>query len=329
MLFLNAEDVRQALPMRPTIAAMKSAFAALAAGRAEVPLRCRLPVPPHEGLTLCMPAFVDGDAEQALTVKLVSVFPRNASLGLPTVYGAVLLLEANTGRPLALLEGSSLTALRTGAASGVATDLLSRPDSQVAAIFGAGAQARTQLEAVCAVRPIRQGWIYSRTPSRAEALSAELAGQGAIPRDLRVAVDPRQAVAEADVICTATTSAQPVFADADLKPGVHINAVGSYTPQMQEVPGPTVRRALVVVDSREAVLAEAGDLLIPLQQGLIRPDHIHAELGQLVLGQKPARADNGQVTLFKSVGLAVQDALAATLAYRNAQAQGRGQQVRW
>jgi ornithine cyclodeaminase len=275
-----------------------------------------------------MPAFIAGDP-QSLAVKIVSVFPRNGALGLPAVLGAVLVLEPTTGRPSALLEGTALTALRTGAASGAATDLLSRPDSRVVAIFGAGTQAQTQLEAVCAVRPIRRAWVYNRTPSRAEALVAELAGKGNIPPDLRVAASPREALQDADVVCTATVSGQPVFADADLKPGAHINAVGSYTPEMQEVPADTVRRALIVVDAREAALAEAGDLLVPLRQGLITANHIHADLGEIVLGKKPGRTDDRQVTLFKSVGVAVQDAAAAALACQNARALGLGREVPW
>jgi ornithine cyclodeaminase len=331
MLLLDADNVRRALPMAQAIAAMKSAFAALSAGQAEVPLRCRLDVALHQGTTLCMPAFIAG-TEEALAVKVVSVFGRNASLGLPAIAGAVLVLEPHTGRPVALLEGGTLTSIRTGAASGAATDLLSRPDSRVVAVFGAGAQARTQLEAVCAVRSIQTCWVYNRTSSRGEALVAELAGQpgrGGICADLRVAISPQQALADADVVCTATSSPQPVFADADLKPGAHVNAVGSYTPEMQEVPPATVQRALVVVDARAAALVEAGDLLAPIRQGLITAEHIHAELGEIVLGRKAGRTSDGQVTLFKSVGLAVQDAAAASLACRNARAQGLGQEVPW
>jgi ornithine cyclodeaminase len=328
MLLLDAQTVYQALPMTQAIAAMKSAFAALSAGQAEVPLRSRLERLPQEGITLCMPAFVGGK-DASLTVKVVSVFPQNGALGLPVVLGAVLVLEPETGRPIALLDGASLTALRTGAASGAATDLLSRPHSRVVAVFGAGAQARTQLEAVCAVRPIETAWVYSRTPARAEALAAELAGQRGIPSDVHVACSARQALADADVVCTATTSGQPVFADADLKPGAHINAVGSYTPEMQEVPAETVQRALVVVDSRQAALAEAGDLLVPVRQGLIPAEHIHAELGEIILGRKAGRTESKQVTLFKSVGLAVQDAAAAALACRNARALGLGRKVPW
>ena len=237
MLILNAAEVRAALPMAQAIQAMKSAFTALRDGRAQVPLRTQLPIPPHEAVSLFMPAFVDDEAGQALAVKVVSVFPHNPQMGLPLIHAAVMVLEAGTGRPLALMEGGSLTAIRTGAASGAATDLLARPDSRIAAIFGAGVQARTQLEAVCTVRSIQTAWIFDPNTDKARALVAELAGKGIIPEDLRLAKSPRQAVAEADVICTATTSVTPVFDDEDLKPGAHINGVGSYTPEMQEVPG--------------------------------------------------------------------------------------------
>ena len=220
-----------------------------------------------------------------------------------------------------------MTAIRTGAASGAATDLLARPDSHVAAIFGAGVQARTQLEAICSVRPIRSVWVYSPTPARVDTFIAEMAGQGTIPTDLRAASNPQQAVAEADVICTATTAVTPVFDDNDLKTGVHINGIGSYTPAMQEVPAETVARALIVVDTYEAALAEAGDLIQPIQQGIIKEEDIHAEIGELVLERKQGRTHSEQITFFKSVGVAVQDAAAADLALRNAQ--GLGQQVRW
>lgn len=329
MLLLSAADLRAALPMAETIAAMKRAFAALSDGRAEVPLRTRLRVPGAGGESLFMPAFVADRACEALAVKIVSVFPQNAEQGLPTLHAAVLLLDPHTGRPTALLEGGMLTAIRTGAASGAATDLLARHDCRVAAIFGAGVQARTQLEAICTVRPIRTAWIYDRIPARIEPFVRELAGRRPIPEDLRVAASTQEAVRDADVICTATTSVTPVFADADLKPGVHINGIGAYTPAMAEVPPETVKRALVVVDSRDAALVEAGDLIQPIQTGLISETHLHVELGELVLGRKPGRARADQITVFKSVGVAVQDAVAAQLALENAPRLGLGLQVEW
>jgi ornithine cyclodeaminase len=239
----------------------------------------------------------------------------------------VLVLDPQTGAAVALLEGSSLTAIRTGAASGAAVDLLSRPDSSIVAIFGAGVQGRTQLEAACSVRKIETAWIYDADSSRAGAMATEMSGVGAIPEDLRVASNPQQAVAEADVICTATTSLTPVFSDSDLKAGTHISAVGSYTPEMQEIPPATVKRARIIVDSRSAALAETGDLIQPIRLGLITAQDIHAELGEVVLGRRPGRQASGEITFFKSVGIAVQDAVAAQLAVANARRMGLGQEV--
>jgi ornithine cyclodeaminase len=327
MLVLTAREVREALPMRETIEAMKSAYASLSLGYADVPLRARLAVPPHHGLSLFMPAYVGAPNDEALAVKVVSLFPGNPSLGLAYIQAAVLLLDPATGQTLALLEGSSLTAIRTGAAGGAGVDLLARPDSRVVAIFGAGVQGRAQLEAACTVRKIEAAYVYDLNRNSAIALQEEMAGQGPIPKDLRLAESPLDAIADADVICTATTSSTPVFDDADLKTGVHISAVGAYTPEMQEIPAETVLRARVVVDSRAAALAEAGDLIQPLRAGRFAEQGIHAELGEIVLGHKTGRETATEVTLFKSVGIAVQDAVAASLAYRNAVRLGLGQEI--
>jgi ornithine cyclodeaminase len=337
MRVLDAAAVRQALPMGAAIDAMKRAFAALSDGRAAAPGRIHLPIRQHDGISLIMPAFVDDAQGQSLAVKVVSLFDHNADRGLPRIQAAVLVLAPDTGRPLALLEGAALTAIRTGAASGAATDLLARPDSQTVAILGAGVQARTQLEAVCTVRPIRTAWVFDPRLAAVETFIGEMAGQGPVPADVRRAADARQAVAEADVVCAATTSRTPVFSDADLKAGVHINAVGSYQPDVREIPAETVVRARVFVDSRDAALAEAGDLIQPIREGAITPDHIQAELGELVLGRAgarrrgcgPGRRSADEVTLFKAVGIAVQDAVAACVALRRAEQLGLGQVVPW
>lgn len=328
MLILTADDVRKALPMKEAIEAMKRAYAALSDGRAEVPLRTRLPIPPHDATSLFMPAFARTEEGEALAVKVVSIFPGNPGRGLALIQAAVLVLEADSGRPVALLEGSTLTAIRTGAAGGAATDLLARPESRIAAVFGAGAQGRTQLEAACTVRRIERAWIFDPNADRAKAFATEMAGKGMIPKELHVAASPAQAIAEADIVCTATTSSTPVFDDRDLKPGAHINAIGAYTAEMQEVPAETVARARVVVDARSASLAEAGDLIQPLRAGLFGEEHIHAELGEIVLGRKSGRQSDAEITFFKSVGVAVQDALAAQRALLNAHAMGLGQEVR-
>lgn len=329
MIILSAADVRDALPMDEAIEGMKGAYAAFSDGRVQVPQRLQLSVPPHKATSLVMPAFVDDPSTSSLAVKVVSLFPQNPGRGLSFIQAAVIVLEADTGRPLALLEGSSLTAIRTGAASGAATDLLALPDSHTAAIFGAGIQGRTQLEAIATVRPIRTVWVYDPDPKQLSQFIDEMAGRSPIPNDIRPANSPQQAVADADLICTATTSMTPVFSDIHIKPGVHINAVGAYTPEMQEIPVETVSRAYVVVDSRSASLAEAGDLIQPLHQGVISIDHIQVEIGEIILGNQAGRSSPTEITLFKSVGIAAQDAVAARIALNNAEKLGLGQQVDW
>ncbi len=326
MLILNAQEVRQALPMGQTIAAMKDAYASLSNGTAVVPLRSRLTIPSHNALSLFMPAFTAG-ADEALAVKIVSLFPGNPARGLAYIQAAVLVLEPDTGRAMALLEGSTLTAIRTGAGSGAAIDLLARKDSKVVAIFGAGVQGRTQLEAACAARNIETAYIYDSTPAKAQAFAEEMAGFRSIPKDIRMAASPREAIQNADIICTATTSTSAVFQDSDVKPGTHISAVGAYTPEMQEVPIETLARARLVVDSRATVMDEAGDLVKAMQAGAITQDDIHAELGEIVSGKKTGRESESEITFFKSVGNAVQDAAAAQLALKNASALKLGTEV--
>jgi ornithine cyclodeaminase/alanine dehydrogenase-like protein (mu-crystallin family) len=329
MLLLNSQDVQRCLPMNQAIEVIKSAYAAFSSGQAEMPLRSRLSVGPHEATCLFMPAYVQGPGGEALGVKIVSLFPKNPERGISFIQAAVLVLEPETGCPQALLEGSSLTAIRTGAASGAATDLLARHDSRIVAIFGAGAQGRTQLDAVCSVRDIHTAWIYDPDTVKVQAFIAEVTGKVAIPYDIRLASSPEQAASQADVICTATTSLTPVFEDRWLKDGVHINGVGSYTPQMQEIPPDTVVRARVVVDSRAACLAEAGDVIKPIQAGLISHDHLQAEIGEIINHSRPGRESESQVTFFKSVGLAVQDVMAAQTVLANAAQWGVGQFIEW
>lgn len=327
MLILNAEDVRKALPMNEAIEAMKDAYASLSDGTAVVPLRTRLPIPDNGALSLFMPAYVRAKDSDALAIKAVSLFPTNPARGLAYIQAAVLVFDPATGQAIALLEGSSLTAIRTGAAGGAGIDALSRPDSKVAAIFGAGAQGRTQLEAACTARKIETVYIFDSNSGKANALADEMRGKGRVPQDVRVASDPQEAAANADVICTATTSTKPVFNDRDIKAGTHISAVGSYMPDMQEVPAETVRRAKVFVDSYSASLEEAGDLIQPMRAGLFDESHIHAELGEVVLGRKPGRESDEEITYFKSVGIAVQDAMAAQVALENARKMNIGREV--
>jgi ornithine cyclodeaminase len=328
MLILNAAEVSRALPMEEAISAMKGAFQALTEGEVILPLRSQLTLDEKEANVLLMPAYLRADGGGTLGVKTISVFPENIEQGLPLLHAAVLVLDENTGAVRALLEGGRLTAVRTGAASGAATDLLARETCRVGAVFGAGVQSRSQLEAVCTVRNLEQVWVYDPNQNRTEAFIRDLAGRGPIPEDVRPAVSPAQAAAEADLICTATTSKEPVFKAVDLKPGVHINGVGSFTPEMVEVPPELVKAGSVFVDSREGVLEESGEVLAAVRQDLIDEEDL-VELGEVLAGQSPGRVGPGQITFFKSVGIAVQDAAAAGLALKKAEELGIGQWVDW
>ena len=331
MLILSAADVRDALPMSEAIEAMKAAFAALSGGLAVVPHRASLPVPRHAGVSLVMSAYVDSAdlAARALAVKVVSLFEGNRSRGLERIQATVLLFEPDTGRLEAILDGASLTAIRTAAASGAATDLLSRADSRTLAVFGAGVQSRAHIEAVCAVRAIDAVRVYCRTRAHGEALVREFQGRVGTSADLTAVETPREALKDADIVCTTTTAQCGVFDDRDLGPGTHINAVGSYRPDAWEIPPETIARSRVVVDGREAALIEAGDLIRPLRSGLITADHIQAELGEIVLGRAPGRTGAQEITVFKSVGIAVQDAFAARRAVANARVRNLGRSLDW
>ncbi|HUT37569.1 MAG TPA: ornithine cyclodeaminase family protein [Planctomycetota bacterium] len=318
--FLSASDVVQALPMSEAIEAMKHAFRLLAAGQVVMPPRTHIEAAEPPGDALVMPSYVPAD--EAMGIKVVTVYRGNRASGLPVIQALMLVLDAATGSPVAVMDGTSLTAIRTGAASGAATDLLANPDASTVAIFGSGPQARTQLEAVCTVRSIRRARVLDPDAARAAAFALEMAERLGVP--IEPVPSSANALAEADIVCTATTSTVPVFADAELAPGAHINAIGSYKPAVREIPGETVRRARVVVDHRPAALAEAGDLLIPMVEGLIGREHIWAELGEILAGTRPGRQSPGQVTLFKSVGLAVQDLCAARRVLANARLRGLG-----
>lgn len=321
MLILSADDVRRAVPMSAAIDAVADAFVQLSAGQADVPLRASIGQPQHESHTFFMPARLAGS--DALGMKIVSVFPHNAERhGLPSIHAIVALLDAATGRPVALLDGGYLTALRTGAASGAATRALARPDSRVLAIFGAGAQAPSQVHAICAARPIERVWIVNRTTARAQALVESLRAQG-LAAELRVAPSAATALAEADVICCATSAPTPLFDDGDLHPGAHINGVGSFTPHMAETPAATIARALVAVDQRAAAWAEAGDLIQARAAGAIDERRV-VELGEVIAGRAPGRTSDAQITFFKSVGNAVQDIAVARLACAEAARLGLG-----
>jgi ornithine cyclodeaminase len=242
MLILTATDIRSAITMAEAIDAVREGFIALSAGRAVVPLRGTLPV--NDGITLTMPAYVQGDPISV--VKVVSVYPANAALNVPTINGSILALNAKTGVPLALLDGASLTAIRTGAASGLATDLLARPQASTLAVIGSGAQARTQIEAIAAVRDLQQIRLFS--PNNAGILAGEIRSQ--YSAEIVVTRSVSQALEGAHIIVTATNSRTPVIHSAEVAPGTHINAIGSFKPDVQEIAADVIQRAQLVVDHR-------------------------------------------------------------------------------
>ncbi|MGA2035058.1 MAG: ornithine cyclodeaminase family protein [Thermoguttaceae bacterium] len=314
LLYLAAAHVRRALPMTDAIAAMRDAFAQLSSGQVTLPTRECLQTPDGLGASLVMPCH--STVLRMFSLKTVTVFPDNPRRGLPTIQSLVILTDGTSGAHLAVMDGASLTAIRTGATSGLATDLLARLDAAAVTVFGAGVQARTQLEAVCCVRTIRRACVYDPVPSAADRFAAEMTER--LGRPVTRAASPVEALKDADVVCTATTASDPLFEDSDLKHGAHINAIGSYRPHVSEIPPATVCRARVVVDHLGSALEEAGDLLRPLRQGLIEQAHFATELGDVVLGRSPGRGHADQITLFKSVGVAIQDLCAAAKTLENA-----------
>ena len=323
MLALSRSDLRRAVPMRDAVELMKTAFTELSAGRAASPLRSVVELGSDRALMLTMPGFVG--AAGAASVKIVSFFADNPGRGLPTIHALVYVIDDVTGVPLGILEGGYVTALRTGAVSGAATDLLARREASVLAVIGTGVQGVTQAAAVCSVRPIERIIAVDMSEANLDRFKTALASEWPdIAAAVETTTDSGEAVRQADVICCATTARQPVFDDDDIRPGTHINAIGAFTPEMQEVPPATVARAYVVVDEVAAILAEGGDLIRPLNDGLIDRAHFSTELGQVAAGEKPGRTDDGQITFFKSVGNAVQDAVVGRFAIDAAQREGFG-----
>ncbi len=310
MRYITEEEIRRTLAMPEAIRAVREALVQLSSGRAVVPPRTCLEIPGSRTTALVMPAYLP--QTRRLGLKLISLSEGNPAKGLPLAQAIAILMDAENGTPLAVIEAAYLTAVRTGAASGAATDALARQDARVAAVFGAGVQGRTQLQAIAAVRPIRKAFIFDTNPAAAASFAEEMGK--ALSVDVEPAASP-EALRGADIISTATTSIVPVFLDRDLKPGVHINAIGSYKPHVREVPGETVRRARVFVDLRQACLEEAGDLIIPLREGLIDEGHIRAEIGEVLAGLKPGRRSGDDITLFKSVGNAALDLAVASLVF--------------
>lgn len=317
VLLIRAADLERACPMDDAIEAVAAGFIALSEGRAHVPVRIHVPLA-EQGLAGTMPASLDGSAHYS--VKVVSIAPAAPSRGRPLIGATVLLGDAVSGEPVALLDGTALTALRTGAAGGVAARALARPDASVLALFGTGVQARAQLEAALVIREIAEVRVVSRDPRHAQDFLAWLRS---VRPGLRArAASPAEAVDGARIVVAATSSAVPVFDGAALAPGAHVTGVGSHRPEMRELDEATLRGARLVVDQRTAALQEAGEL-----QGLARGDLV--EIGEVLAGTVSGRTSPDQRTVFKSVGNGIQDLVVASLAYERCRARGLGEEIRW
>jgi len=285
--------------MKEAIRAMKTAFAQLSSGEAVVPPRLSLDIPDKNATSIVMPAYATGSPYY--TVKIVSVNYSNPDKGLPLIHGVVQVFDAENGKHIANLDGASITAIRTGAASGLATDLLAKENAKVCAVFGTGVQAASHIEAVLEVRPIEKIIVFSRSKPSAEKFCSTLANQ------VQCEIGKKESLLEADIVCTTTPASSPLFETDEIKPGCHLNVVGSHQPSFREVPTALVARSKIIVDKREACEQEAGDLIIPAQEGSWSFEQVHGELGQVVSGDIIARESENEITLFKSVGNAIQD----------------------
>ena len=323
-LILSRRMLEGLVNMAEAIRVVEEAFKMHGLGKTVMPQRTVIQVNSGRLWFSTMPAYVDG--WKTLTVKAVSSRPENRKIGLPTIQALIVYLDSETGTPLALMEAGYLTGIRTGAVGGVAAKYLARPNIEVVGVLGSGEQAWRQLEALTRIRrAIRKVKVFSPNPKhRAEFAEKASASFGLEASAVNSA---EEAVKGSDIILAATSSREPVVLSGWVEDGAHITSVGAHMRDAREIDGETVAKAKVVVDSREACLQEAGDLLIPMAEGLIGENHIYAELGEIVAGLKPGRTSDSEITLFKSVGLAIQDAAVAKLAYEKAKQAGVGFEV--
>ncbi|HWM85893.1 MAG TPA: ornithine cyclodeaminase family protein [Kofleriaceae bacterium] len=320
VLVIGQEEVRRLLSPADCIEVMAGAFAALARGEALQPLRTAHRLPGDRGLLAVMPAYL-GDID-APGIKVITVFPGNHGTELDSHQGAILLFEGERGQLVAVVDATEVTAIRTAAVSGLATRLLARADAGDLAILGSGTQARSHLAAMAAVRRLRRVRVWSRDPARAAAFAESARSEQAC--DVAAVASAREAVAGADLVCTTTSAREPILEGAWLTPGAHINAVGACLPVVRELDGAAVARARLIVDRRESALAEAGDILLARAEGAIGADHIAGELGEVLIGTCPGRRADDEITLFKSLGIGIEDIAAAHFIHRRAREQGAG-----
>ncbi|MFJ1268582.1 ornithine cyclodeaminase family protein [Legionella lytica] len=306
---LSLNDVKQSINMLQAVEAMERAFIQLAENHVKLPLRTGMTIDEEQALTLTMPAYLAAD--KALGLKVVSIFPNNSLRNIPSITGFIMLLDAQTGEPKALMDAGYLTALRTGAVSGLATQYFAREDASHVAIVGSGVQAETQLEAVASVRDITRVSVWSRDLQKAQKFADKFTDRYEVKAYESIPL----AVQEADIICTATGSNEPLIHLKDLQEYVHINAIGSHTANMKEIDNEVLGKAMVIADQLDAVLAESGEIMSAIAQQQLQPESI-VELGTWLLHKNAE--DKNRLTVFKSVGLSIQDVSVASVVYQNA-----------
>ena len=326
ILVLNHAEVSELLPVDECIPIMRKAFTALASGNVHLPLRSIVRAPQAKGLLGLMPSYVSGD-RPAYGLKAVSVFPENPAIGKDAHQGAVLLFSGETGELQAVMNASAITAIRTAAATAVATDLLARKDAGSLAILGSGVQARSHLLAMAEVRELKHCRVASREFEHAQKFADEMSLEVSFPIEAVETV--AKALEDADLIVSTTTAREPIIKREWLKAGSHLNLVGACVPHAREADGETLAAASLFVDSRESALNEAGDYILAAREGLIGPEHIRAELGEVLTGAKPGRPSPDEITCFKSLGISVEDLFAADHLYRKAQRRDVGTWVEY
>jgi alanine dehydrogenase len=314
MLVLSEKQVQSLIDIEELISTLEKAHVQYSTGKAVMPVRLVVPLPEIQGRITSMPGFLNVD--RALGMKVVTYFPDNPKGRLPGILATIMLFSAETGKLIATMDGSYITAIRTACASAMATKALANPQTPVLGILGAGVQARAHIEALTRVRSIERIRIYSPSGMGAPGIKNDMEPTVKIP--IEVARSAEEAVRDADLVATVTTAKQPIVNRQWLKSGAHINAVGSHRPDLREIDGATLARSKIVVDSREAVMAECGDILLAIKENNISSDSIHAEIGEVLAGVKSGRTSAGEITLYKSVGIAIQDVAAANLVYRKA-----------
>jgi alanine dehydrogenase len=322
-LILNRDQVRELLDMRAAIDAVESALVEFSAGQAVMPVRVTTPVPAHGGVVLGMPAFLG--QTNALGTKIVTVYKNNPARNLPTILAVVVINDPETGKVEAIMDGGYLTAVRTAAASAVGTKYLANKKPSVVGILGTGVQGESHLWAMTEVAEVERVVIYNRSRESAERFKSEMGSRFKLP--IEIVANEEAVCRQSDILILATTAAEPITRREWLKPGAHVNAVGSHSPTARELDGETVAAARIVVDSRDANLKECGDLLIPMNEGKFGQEHFADEIGEVAAGNKPGRRSPDEITIYKSVGIAIEDVATGNLVLKRAREKGVGTNV--